>query len=345
MTNKNPEADYSQLSIAFNFALDMRLRALIHTGIPGIITKYDRATRRAEVQPALQIRLTDGTLKSRAPLCDVPVLWPGGGGFVIHAPLVAGDPVWLMFSQRGITQFKKSFAESTPDIEAYFAEKDGVAIPSLGARNITPAGGEGNLVLQTNNGEAYVEIGEDKSIRASKDGTSLIEIGADNALRMSKDGTSLIEIGADNALRMSKDGTSLIEIGADNALRMSKDGTSLIEIGADNSINITKTDPNGQNVVASISTANMITLRINDGDGAFRRFNMTASSIVMDIDGPGGSGAPTELQLRAGRLNIRGNLSIIGNITSTGTFTNNGVQVGSTHTHIGNQGSPTGTPQ
>ena len=68
--------------------------------------RRQQRTMRARVQPALRaiVSQPDGTdaPMDRAPIYDVPVVWPGGGGFVFHCNLIAGDTVWLMCSERGI---------------------------------------------------------------------------------------------------------------------------------------------------------------------------------------------------------------------------------------------------
>ena len=155
MSNKNPETDYSQLASAVGFAFAQKVKGL-HTALPAHIVKYSAATKRATVKPAIMLRMTDGSTMSRALIANVPVLHPSGGGYLVHLPLAAGDPVMLIFSERGISKFKKAFAHSPPDFDGMLSEKDAVAIPGFGAISVTPAGD--GLTVQTEDGASFIEI-------------------------------------------------------------------------------------------------------------------------------------------------------------------------------------------
>lgn len=85
-------------------------------------------------------------------ILDVPVIHPSDGGFVVHVPLRRGDPVLLIFAQRGLDAFKETFAEADPQKGAFFNERDAIAVPGFGALDITPASATG-LSLQTEDGE------------------------------------------------------------------------------------------------------------------------------------------------------------------------------------------------
>ena len=133
MTNMNPDHDYSNLAVAVRFALRQGLKD-VYTSMPGIVRAYDPETRRATIQGALSIATTDGRVIDREPIHDVPVIFPAGGGFALTFPLVPGDPVLLVYAQRGLAGFKKTHELSTPDLDGFFSEKDAVAIPGFGVR-------------------------------------------------------------------------------------------------------------------------------------------------------------------------------------------------------------------
>lgn len=67
--------------------------------IPAIVESYDRATHMAEVRPLIkyETRVTDGKLAFDRPLYTVPVHQICQGGFLIDAPMFAGD-TGLLFS-------------------------------------------------------------------------------------------------------------------------------------------------------------------------------------------------------------------------------------------------------
>lgn len=155
MSNKNRDTDYSQLPIAVGFAIDQKLKGL-HTAIPAHIVRYVAATKRATVKPAIRLKLTDGTTRERALIADVPVIHPSGGGYMVHLPLAAGDPVMLVFSERGIAKFKAAYKLADPDLESRLSAKDAVAIPGFGALNVAPAGA--GLTVQTEDGASFIEV-------------------------------------------------------------------------------------------------------------------------------------------------------------------------------------------
>jgi hypothetical protein len=74
----------------------------IHTSLPGIVQSFDPATQTAVVQPAIQrVWTEDGGVDIPA-IMDVPVQFPGGGGFVFTFPVEKGDECELSFSERAI---------------------------------------------------------------------------------------------------------------------------------------------------------------------------------------------------------------------------------------------------
>jgi hypothetical protein len=74
----------------------------LHTSCPGIIKSFDPATQTATVQAAIKrVFVDDGPVA--LPLCvDVPVYFPGGGGFVHTFPVKAGDECLMVFAERCI---------------------------------------------------------------------------------------------------------------------------------------------------------------------------------------------------------------------------------------------------
>ena len=156
MSNKNPEIDYGQLTASLRFFVE-QLNKQLWTTVPGIVQSFDAATKRASVQVALQRLMTDDTLREPAVLPNVPVVFPSGGGFSIAFPLRRGDAVMLLFSRRGISQFKQSYSVSPPDKGSVMALKDAVAIPGFGPLSLALAS-EAGLSLQADDGSEAVTI-------------------------------------------------------------------------------------------------------------------------------------------------------------------------------------------
>ena len=186
MATRDPNADYRRPARAIPFAIREWVRQNLHTGMPGEIIAYDTASKRARVQPSLRaiIAQPDGTQESmaRAPIWDVPVLWPGGAGFIFTSGLVRGDQVWLSFSERGLDLWKQDWALADPPPFTMFEMRDAVAHP-IGAQEITPVEGtsEGALsevtptgsgartrvdgaTMQAVDGDPYVQVTQDKIV-------------------------------------------------------------------------------------------------------------------------------------------------------------------------------------
>ena len=152
MTNRNPDRTYQNLSDVLEFCFAREIRD-VYTSIPGEIVSY--ANGRASVQPTIRVLLTDGSVRDRPVLSDVPVMHPAGGGYKIHVPLVAGDPVWLLFSMRGIEHWKRTMGMSDPGASVMGLDA-AVAIPAP-ARTVTARDG---LVIEGEN--SYIQINGDE---------------------------------------------------------------------------------------------------------------------------------------------------------------------------------------
>ena len=131
MSSMNHETDYSNLAQAIRFAIRQSLKDL-YTCMPGIVESYDAETRRAVVKGALKVVTTNKEEIEREAIHNVQVMFPSGGGFTMTFPLERGDPVLLLYSQRGLTNWKKTLGVAAPDTIGFFSEKDAFAIPGFG---------------------------------------------------------------------------------------------------------------------------------------------------------------------------------------------------------------------
>lgn len=156
MSNLRNEQNYETIEEMLDFIFEQQFKK-IYTSIPAIVDSYNSSTKRANVVPALNRVYTDGSIKSLPVVIDVPVVFPSGGGFTVTMPITKGDSVLLVFSQRGLTNFKKTFAQATPDDDSLLSLKDAVAISGFGALNITPTSSTG-ATIQDNDGENAVIV-------------------------------------------------------------------------------------------------------------------------------------------------------------------------------------------
>ena len=180
MSSRDPDSRNEVLAQALEFAWLQQAKAILHTGIPGIIRTYDPQTRRAQVQPALNLitQDIDGTTASHVKhnLLNVPVLQPSNASYAFMVPIDTGATGWLMFSERGMTAFKLTGEVSDPEIR-YFALEDAVFLPfDFGTTQITPAGD--GATIQTADGETHIEVHTER-VRIRR-GTQYVELTDDH---------------------------------------------------------------------------------------------------------------------------------------------------------------------
>ena len=157
MVNRSPNAPYEEFYAAWEFLWQQGLKEL-WTSMPGVVVSYDPDQRLATVQPALRQVLEDGTERSVPPVARVPVLLPAAGGWQINLPLTEGDPVLLIFSQRGLNRWKRDgYAEATPDAQGMLSLKDAIALPGF----VPPARAEthGELVIENHDRSVQFVVG------------------------------------------------------------------------------------------------------------------------------------------------------------------------------------------
>ena len=164
----NREINWSSLTTMLDSVLRDWSKTSLHTAMPGLIDSYDAATRRARVRPALRLVMAgempgeDGEAVERALAVNVPVMWMAGGGYSALLPLDPGDRGMLLFSERGMTEFKTTGALSTPDKSRYFSESDAVFMPcDFGIEVATPAS-ETAAAIQTLDGVRSVLVDTDR---------------------------------------------------------------------------------------------------------------------------------------------------------------------------------------
>lgn len=127
-------------------ALSSSIDAALRRGwfaVPGVVESFDGRALRARVRPALD-RLVDGAAREQPAILDVPVMYPSGGGALVAFPLSAGDDVLLLFSQRGLTDWKarlssgRARARSLPDRGVFLRMSDAVALPGFASPSELP---------------------------------------------------------------------------------------------------------------------------------------------------------------------------------------------------------------
>lgn len=192
----NRERAYKSLTDTLEFVLEQAFKE-IYTQMPGIIEAYDPETRRCKVRGAMRIVRSGGVKVARSPLVNVPVIFPCGGGYTMYFPLKPGDIVWIEFSMRGLTEFKKTFDEADPTMSSLMDERDAVVNLGFGTLTMTPADEDG-VSIQDKEGENYVLIYEDGvKIKTEQD----VTVDAEQNVRIESGQNITIEASQEITLR------------------------------------------------------------------------------------------------------------------------------------------------
>ena len=116
---------------ALRAALDGR-QAEMWTALPGIVQSFDPAAMTVSVQPAVAGRISDEAGKASSVdlpiLPDVPVVFPGGGGFALTFPVAAGDECLVVFASRCIDAWWQSGGVGEPMEPRMHDLSDGFAL-------------------------------------------------------------------------------------------------------------------------------------------------------------------------------------------------------------------------
>lgn len=154
----------------------------IWTALPGILDSFDATKMTAVVQPAIKgiFRLKDGSSQVvQMPQClDVPVFFPGGGGFTLTFPVKAGDEGLLVFSSRCIDAWWQNGGVQ-PQAEVRFHDlSDGFFFP--GFRSVP-------RVLNPNVATDAVELRSD-------DRATFVQMKAGNILNVQADANTSVQM-------------------------------------------------------------------------------------------------------------------------------------------------------
>lgn len=122
-------------------AADLARRAVrialeqLRTAHPAQVLKWDAAAQRVDVQPLLlDVYEEEGGARATQKLpviTNVPVVFPGAGGFRLTFPVKVGDTVLLVFAERSLdTWLAKGGLADPVDVRTHHLS-DAIAIPGL----------------------------------------------------------------------------------------------------------------------------------------------------------------------------------------------------------------------
>jgi hypothetical protein len=133
------------------------------SALPGIIQSVNFAQMTCVVQPSIraQVRTKEGTMTfvNLPVLVDVPIIYPGGGGFIMTFPIAAGDDCLVIFADRCIDSWWQSGGIQNPAELRLHDLSDGFAL--VGPRSLprVPSNISPNSVqVRSQDGQTYMNL-------------------------------------------------------------------------------------------------------------------------------------------------------------------------------------------
>lgn len=130
--------------------------------LPARIISWNPDTNRAQIEIMYQMTMTSGEMHQLSAPAEVPVQFPGGGGFILVFPLKEGSLGWIKAADRDMSLFLQSYdvqPGNTPRIHCF---EDGVFIPDV-MHAFKMSNGEG-ISIQTVDGANAVTVTKDSAI-------------------------------------------------------------------------------------------------------------------------------------------------------------------------------------
>ncbi len=106
----------------------------LRVAIPASVERVDLAKGLVDARPLVKDLVGDAgslTPLSMPVITNVPVVWPGAGGFRLTFPIATGDTVLLVFSDRSLDVWLAKGGEVDPGDPRRHALSDAIAIPGL----------------------------------------------------------------------------------------------------------------------------------------------------------------------------------------------------------------------
>ena len=122
--------------------------------LPATVTSYNSSNNTVDLQPAIQVVLTNNTFLDMPKLFDIPVLEIGGKNLSVKIPLQEGDTGIVIFCDRDITLFKQEKKNTQPNTLRKHDLSDGIFIPM----RFGNASASDNITIQSADGSTKFEV-------------------------------------------------------------------------------------------------------------------------------------------------------------------------------------------
>ncbi|EKY3117286.1 Gp138 family membrane-puncturing spike protein [Cronobacter turicensis] len=147
-------------------AMDLVLRKFlldVDDMLPARIVSYDPPpVNRAQIEILYKVTMTDGSLQEMSAPAEVPVEFPGGGGYVLTFPLKPGSLGWIKAVDRDMSLFLQSYEAEPGNTARLHCFEDGVFRPDV-MTAFEMADSDG-ISLQTTDGNSAVTVNSSSAV-------------------------------------------------------------------------------------------------------------------------------------------------------------------------------------
>jgi hypothetical protein len=147
----------------------------LYTSMPGVVVSYDPAKQTVSVKPCIKATYADGQVVERPQIDNVPVQFPRGKKSSITFPIVAGDPVTLIFSMRSLDVWKQKGGVVDPLDLRKFNITDAIAIPGSSPKNNVLADADASH-MRFRNDKALIEMQESGKFKITNGTEELLDL-------------------------------------------------------------------------------------------------------------------------------------------------------------------------
>lgn len=177
-----------ELSDVMDRAIRRHIKSNMYIHIPAKVTNVDDLNSMSvvDVLPCISDPYQDGTFVELPPINDVPVMFQSAGGGILSFPVQVGDTVLLLFSDRGLDEWKASTGSEDvyhPRTRRNSSLADAIALPGLYTteNNLGPSAEDvelnfkGSTIKIFSNGDVQINSDSNVIVNAGGDLTATVE--------------------------------------------------------------------------------------------------------------------------------------------------------------------------
>ena len=146
----------------------------VRTAMPAEVISFNESQNTVTVQPLLQ-RKVRGVVSNMPPVMDVPVVFYGGGGFVVTFTPEPGDVCTLVVCDRSLAAWKNKGGITDPADHRSHDVTDSVAVFGLNAFGAAYQDIKSGIDIRSRDGQTSLNVGDD-IITASLGGEEMLRI-------------------------------------------------------------------------------------------------------------------------------------------------------------------------